>query len=909
MTYAQAQELAEEWINGGVPRSQQREVRVREFDLGFVCWAMPPGGGDAGPDGPGSGSGGPGSGSGEARLVIARDSGASTLWPALPVNEVVRQYEEIYGRPVAANPAGAAKPAPGPVEATSFLLSPPQWLQEAGAAAIAAEAERLGGGAAAPAPAPAPVPAPAPTPAPAPVEEPFAPMAPHAPAVLTEPPVSDRPAGDAPTMLAPPPGHDEPFVVPQPQPQPQPHPQAASPVPPTAAPPVGAEAATVLMPDGLRTTGSDLPDAPAPAGAEAATMLMPPASGGYGMPPVPPSAEQPPAAPPVGPPAPAPAAEPAPTLLAPPDSMPGLMGLPGAPATPPGAPVEQAPTMLAPPGGVPGLGGLPGAPAGPPPPGAPVEHAPTMLAPPGGAPGLAGLPGAPAAGAPSGGAPQGGPGRAPGSAPPPPAPAGLRGSAGSPGAGAAAGGLGRNSGSAPPPPPPAGLKHTPGSGTPGGAPGGRSAGSTPPPPPPAGLRAGDAPAPQGTPAGGTPSAGVAYEATQLAGAIDPALLGGPADPGTPPSGGPAVPPPPGGPAAPAAPVAGYGYPNAGGAAGVVPPAAVPGSPQPAPVPPGVPAVGPGYFAALSYRGPDGSEQKLLHRSEPGTPHPEWKILQDLRRLNVPPEQVLELYTELESCDLPGGYCNRMIAASWPNVRLTHTAPYGRDHASRQAGMAELLDHLDELHQLASGAQRVRPFRVPLPAPGTVQALPPLPPQQLAQEVGTAFGQNVFRYEQRAVSRQGVPEPVSQSLMWAGLPRDFGPFFWAQAQEGRPIPTLAELAAERGLPAGPDFGGYLVLGNDYGRQLCVQYGTANVVAVDVDGTGQPPRFVNSGVPEFVRALALLGRMWRLRYGLTPDQAGRWTTDFQAQLAAIDPAALQNADTWWAVLLEQFWDGLL
>ncbi|MEV7603390.1 SUKH-4 family immunity protein [Kitasatospora sp. NPDC089797] len=823
VTYAQAQELAEEWINGGVPHGQQHEVRVREFDLGFVCWAVPPADGTGGDGGAAPGDG---SGAGGARLVIARDSGASTLWPALPVNEVVRQYEEVYGRPVAANPAGAAKPAPGPVEATSFLLSPPQWLQEAGAAAIAAEAEKLGGAPAAPAPVPAPAPAPV---APVPAAAPVPPVAPG-PAVLTEPPVSDRPAGDAPTMLAPPPGED-PFAAPQPP--------AAAPLPPAA--PVGAEAATVLMPEGLRTSGSDLPEAPAPAGAEAATVLMPPGSGGHGTPPVPPVGARPPAAPPAAPPAPAPApaVEPAPTLLAAPDALPGLMGLPGAPATPPG------------------------------PPGAPVEQAPTMLATPG-APG----PAAPPAAAP---APAGGPGRAPGSAPPPP--------------------------------PPAGLRHPTGSGAPAAGPGGRAAGSTPPPPPPAGLRPGAAPAP--VPQGGAaPAAAPAHEATQLAGAIDPALLGAPAaDPGTPPSGGPAVPPPPGGPAAPAAPAAGYGYPNAAGAPGVVPPAPVTGPPPGAPVPPGVPAVGPGYFAALSYRGPDGSEQKLLHRSEPGTPHPEWKILQDLRRLNVPPEQVLELYTELESCDLPGGYCNRMIAASWPNVRLTHTAPYGRDHASRQAGMAELLDHLDELHQLASGAQRVRPFRAPLPAPGTVQPLPPLPPQQLAQELGTAFGQNLFRYEQRAVSRQGVPEPVSQTLMWAGLPRDFGPFFWAQAQEGRPIPTLAELAAERGLPAAPDFGGYLVLGNDYGRQLCVQYGTANVVAVDVDGTGQPPRFVNTGVPEFVRALALLGRMWRLRYGLTPEQAGRWTTDFQAQLAAIDPAALQTADTWWAVLLEQFWDGLL
>ncbi|MFC8449595.1 SUKH-4 family immunity protein, partial [Kitasatospora sp. NPDC057223] len=430
--------------------------------------------------------------------------------------------------------------------------------------------------------------------------------------------------------------------------------------------------------------------------------------------------------------------------------------------------------------------------------------------------------------------------------------------------------------------------------------------SAPPPPPPPGLRAGadqSAPpapvppapqTPQGAP-GGASGAAVAYQATQLAHGIDQ-LPGGPGLPQP----GPGM-----------APV-GYGYPGAAspGAPGpaVAPAAMAPLPAPPAPVP-GVPVVGPGYFAALSYRAPDGSEQKLLQRSEPGTPHPEWKILQELRRLNVPPEQVLELYTELESCDLPGGYCARMVRASWPNVRLTHTAAYGRDQQARQTGMAHLLDHLDELHQLAAAPQRPRPVRVPPPTPGSIAPLPPLPPQQLAAELGQAFGPAVFRFEQRAVSRQGVPELVAQTLMWAGLPRDFGPFFWAQAQEGRPIPTLAELAAERGIHGGPDFGGYLVLGNDYGRQLCVQYGTAAVVAVDLEGGGEPPRFVNTGVPEFVRSLALLGRMWRLRFSLTPDQAGRWTTDFQVQLAAIDPAALQSADTWWAVLLEQFWDGLL
>ncbi|WP_035798439.1 hypothetical protein [Kitasatospora mediocidica] len=189
VTYAQAQDLATDWINGGVPPFQQREVRVQEFDLGFVCWAE-------------DRAGGPSSDGGAAKLVIARETGASTLWPALPVDEVVERFQETYGRPV------EVKPAPMPAEATSFLLSPPQWLQDAGAAAIAAEAARLGEPAAGPAPV-------------APAAE---------PAVLTAPPASDRPAGDLPTMLAPPPSDWEPAAASWPPPGPQ-GPPPGTPVP------------------------------------------------------------------------------------------------------------------------------------------------------------------------------------------------------------------------------------------------------------------------------------------------------------------------------------------------------------------------------------------------------------------------------------------------------------------------------------------------------------------------------------------------------------------------------------------------------------------------------------------------------------------------------------------------------
>ncbi|NED19439.1 hypothetical protein G3I31_15175, partial [Streptomyces sp. SID9913] len=118
VTFAQAQERAEEWINGDVPSYQHREVRVREFGLGFVVWAE-------------DRADGPRSDGGTQRLVIARDSGEATLWPGLPVGEVIRRFEEEYGRAEQEPEAAPAPPARVDLNQTSFLLSPPEWLQEA----------------------------------------------------------------------------------------------------------------------------------------------------------------------------------------------------------------------------------------------------------------------------------------------------------------------------------------------------------------------------------------------------------------------------------------------------------------------------------------------------------------------------------------------------------------------------------------------------------------------------------------------------------------------------------------------------------------------------------------------------------------------------------------------------------
>ncbi|MDX6348895.1 MAG: hypothetical protein QOF84_3685 [Streptomyces sp.] len=685
VTFAEAQERAERWINGDVPAYQAREVRVREFELGFVAWSEPR-------------EDGPTTDDGAMRIVVARDSGEATLWPALPVGEIIRRYEEEYGPvPQDAVPPSDAPPERLDLEATSFLLSPPQWLQDA--------ADRIG--------------------------------------------IPDRrtaPSGGAPTPWR----------------------------------------------DANNSTAADAESVAPPA-----TVFAPPAP------------ETPVAA---ASPAPVAAAAPTPVAAPPPTG-------PSAPLPPPSGPSAPLPPP-----------GFPGASVGPPRGASDIADAETSKA-----------------------------GR--GSVPPPPPPPGVPGVPGVAPATPAA---------------PVGG-YVPTQMVPQLSPNGPGGQGGPPPPPPPGVPRGAAP-------GRPPAPGdVHHAATMLA------APGGPPPP--PPMQQqmpPQAPPPPAQPQG-----GGYGYP---------------------PPPAGVPAVGPGYMAVLRYRAADGSEQQLIRRSAPGTPHPEWQILHELRALGVPPQQVLELHTELESCDLPGGYCARMVRETWPQVRISHTAPYGKDHAGRQQGVQHLLTHLAELHQVAGAPAVTQPLRVPMPNPAQVQRMPPIPLDGIGHELAQAFGpQGVFRFDQRAVSRQGVPDIVAQTLTWSGLPVDFGPFFWAQAQPGRPVPTLAELAAERGLQPGPDAGSYLVMGNDFGRQLCVQYGTAHIVAVPLEAApgGQPavPQFVNSSLPEFARCLALLGRMWRLRLGLTPDQAGRWTVDFQNQLAALDPAAIASPDHWWAVLVEQMWDGLL
>ncbi|MEU6862613.1 hypothetical protein ABZ924_04935, partial [Streptomyces sp. NPDC046876] len=439
VTFAQAQERAEEWINGDLPPYQHREVRVREFGLGFVVWAE-------------DRAGGPVSGGGRQRLVIARDSGEVTLWPGLPVGEVIRRYEEEYGA-AAAPAAEASVPTPRiDSEQTSFMLSPPEWLQEAADRAGIPPAAGAAAGAGAAAAGAASVPAAASgaeaEPLSVPVSEPEpAAVAPEPVPLRREVPYEPTanegvPAGATPwagTDVNP--GADD-VSVPLPATVFAP-PLSGSDLEDLPAPPSGSsEARTQLIAGGSQLPktaiapaldlGAGAPPMPAPAPVPAgpAGGHVPGSPAALAEEPTSRAQVTPPGAPPVVPPA--PPGAPGAAAPARPPVAPGAGG-PPAPPGPPGAPsmgrgLDHAATMLAGPavtGQPPAPPGPPGAPGGtgggqppapPGPPGAPsmgrgLDHAATMLAGPavtGQPPAPPGPPGAPGAGQPP--APPGPPG-------------------------------------------------------------------------------------------------------------------------------------------------------------------------------------------------------------------------------------------------------------------------------------------------------------------------------------------------------------------------------------------------------------------------------------------------------------------------------------------------------------------
>ncbi|MFH8572771.1 SUKH-4 family immunity protein [Streptomyces sp. NPDC017993] len=329
---------------------------------------------------------------------------------------------------------------------------------------------------------------------------------------------------------------------------------------------------------------------------------------------------------------------------------------------------------------------------------------------------------------------------------------------------------------------------------------------------------------------------------------------------------------------------------------------------------GVPlGTGIGYTAVCRFRDRDGSEATQLARSGPGRPHPEWQLVDHLAQRGIAPEDVLELYSELQPCALPGGNCAALIVRSWPRVKVSHTVEYGTDARSRDKGQEALHQHAADLARREGRPLAARPGRLPLP-PRPEAAAPPAPSvSEVAAEVLAAFGEGALTRRDAEELQDGpLPPDALGVLTQAGLPARFAPFFRLPAEEPAAVelPRLAEL---RGEPLKPhlkesyDEYGYVRIGDDCGREICVEPGTGKVWAVELRSGWAS--FVNSDLGSFARSLALLQSRWEGRRQLSPIGAAQDTARFQRELASLDPQSLGGPNRWWSMVVEQMWDGLL
>ncbi|KUN90593.1 SUKH-4 family immunity protein [Streptomyces caeruleatus] len=115
----QALAIADRWLNPEGSTEPRREVRMQEFDLGWVVWAAP-----AEPErDPETGARRPPADIGNACGVVDRRSGELTVWPSVPVDEVVQMYRQKHGGAGASE--GAARPVTGPGNTAVFTYVDP----------------------------------------------------------------------------------------------------------------------------------------------------------------------------------------------------------------------------------------------------------------------------------------------------------------------------------------------------------------------------------------------------------------------------------------------------------------------------------------------------------------------------------------------------------------------------------------------------------------------------------------------------------------------------------------------------------------------------------------------------------------------------------------------------------------
>ncbi|MGW4893019.1 SUKH-4 family immunity protein [Kitasatospora sp. NPDC004240] len=349
-----------------------------------------------------------------------------------------------------------------------------------------------------------------------------------------------------------------------------------------------------------------------------------------------------------------------------------------------------------------------------------------------------------------------------------------------------------------------------------------------------------------------------------------------------------------------------------------------------------PVTGRGARAELTYRDGFGEPRTLALHSEPGLPHPALRAWELLRGQGVRPEDVLSVHTDLRLSALPGGYVAYALAAELPAARVGCDLPYGprfyhRARAVRAlpptsaAPTAPEAPATPEAQATPEGKPTPEaPRRNRVPFPRAVPPAPAEPDRALAARLDACFGPGgVRRFDAADVARADLPEASARTLLTVGVPVAVPDFFAlhhpgpdAVADGTRPDPVLPGIAdhlerigrgtriAERERRA---LVPQLLLGTDGWSLITLDTARGAVRAVDPDYA--TARHCNADPAAFVRSLELFARHRPALRGAAPETAGPLVAALQRELAAIDPTVFDDPENWWAVIVEQLWDGLL
>ena len=87
---------------------------------------------------------------------------------------------------------------------------------------------------------------------------------------------------------------------------------------------------------------------------------------------------------------------------------------------------------------------------------------------------------------------------------------------------------------------------------------------------------------------------------------------------------------------------------------------------------------------------------IVGASQRNQGHAERLIAKELENMGIQPAQVRRIYSELEPCSIPGGYCKRFLQSEFPQADVTYSFEYGLTQESRRAGVNALKEAVKNL---------------------------------------------------------------------------------------------------------------------------------------------------------------------------------------------------------------------